>query len=277
MKEPRADASAAKDDSGSANDGVVLRIPRRSPAVSRALIVLLVLGSVLGWGVYRWMNRGDRPSGPVEARRLLPPPVTFIPPTPKQAADTARFQVSPDDDPTVGPVDAPVLIIEFSDFQCQFCGIFARETLHPLLELYKDQIRFVYRDLVIYGPMSLQAAVAAECANDQGAFWPYHDRLFEQQNRLTPDFFLAMVNELNLDTQQFARCISDPAVEDEVKADTAEGQALGIRGTPTFYINGRILVGAQPLTAFAAVIDDELALVAAETPGSALQDTPHDP
>lgn len=277
MNEPRVNASSAKDDPGSPNDGVVLRIPRRFPAFSLALIALLVLSGVLGWGVYRWTNRDDRPSGSAQARPLVPPPVTFIPPTPEHRAVPGRFEVNADDDPSIGPVDAPVLIIEFADFQCQYCGLFARETLHPLLELYKDQIRFVYRDFVIFGPVSLQAAVAAECANDQGAFWLYHDRLFEQQNNLTSEFFLAMGEELNLNMQQFARCTSDPAVESEIWADSAAGQALGIRGTPTFYVNGRILVGAQPLDAFAAVIDEELALVASAIPGKTVQDAPDDP
>lgn len=276
MNELRANASSAKDDPGSRSDGVIWWILRRLHAFGLTLIALLVFTGVLGW-VVRGRYREERPSEPAQARPLLPLPVTFIPPTPEQQAVTGRFQVSADDDPAIGPGDAPVLIVEFSDFQCQYCGIFARETLHPLLERYKDQIRFVYRDFVIYGPMSLQAAVAAECANEQGAFWPYHDRLFERQNSLTPDFFLAMADELNLDTQQFARCVGDPAVEDEVKADTAAGRALGLRGTPTFYINGRILVGAQPLEAFAAVIDEELALVAAETPDNTLLDTPNDP
>jgi protein-disulfide isomerase len=203
--------------------------------------------------------------------------VTFIPPTPELQVAAGRFLVSPDDDPAIGLVDAPVVVIEFSDYQCQFCGKFARETLHPLLELYQDRIRFVYRDFVIYGPVSFQAALSAKCADEQGAFWLYHDRLFEQQNRLGPSFFFAMAEELNLDMQQFARCVSDPAVEDEVKADTADGQALGIRGTPTFYINGRILVGAQPLEAFAAVIDEELASVSPDSSGGTLQDTAHDP
>lgn len=254
--------------------GIVVKIPRWLPAFGVALAALLAFNLTLGWFAYRWLNRDHRESGSSQSPSLRPGPVTFTPPTPEQLAVTGRFEVSPDDDPAIGPVDAPVVMIEFSDYQCQFCGQFARETLHPLLELYPDQIRFVYRDLVIYGPVSFQAALSAECANDQGAFWLYHDRLFEQQNNLTPEFFFAMAEELNLDMQQFARCVSDPATEDEVKADTAAGHDLGIQGTPTFYINGRILVGAQPLEAFATIIDEELALA---IPGSTLQETPDDP
>ena len=268
MNEPGAKPPAFMDNE------VIVRIPRRLSVLGLVWLVLLVFG---GWVVYRALDRAASPAQSAQVRPLIPPPVTFIPPTPEQQVAAGRFQVSPDDDPALGPVDAPVVVIEFSDYQCQFCGQFARETLHPLLGLYPDQIRFVYRDFVIYGPVSYQAALSAECANDQGAFWLYHDRLFEQQNNLGATFFFAMAKQLNLDTQQFARCVSDPAVEDEVKADTAEGQALGIRGTPTFYINGRILVGAQPLEAFAAVIDEELSRVSPDRSGSTLQDTSHDP
>lgn len=256
------------DESRSPNNAVVLRIPRWLPALGLTLLVLFVFGGALTWVVYRSLDRDDQSPEPAQALPLLPPVATLFPPTPEREAVPGRFQVSADDDPARGPADAPVLMIEFSDFQCQYCGKFARETLHPLLELYKDQIRFVYRDFVIFGPVSFQAALSAECANEQGAFWPYHDRLFERQNDLNPDFFFAMAEELNLDMQQFARCISDPAVGDEVWADTAAGQALGIRGTPTFYINGRILVGAQPLDVFATIIEEELATAQDSAHGS---------
>lgn len=259
MHEPGAKTPASKGDSRSPNDEVILRIPRRLLAFGLALLALLAFNGLLAWAVYRSLHRDAPPSRTAQDRPLIPPPITFIPPTPEPQVSGERFSVSADDDPALGPDNAPVVIIEFSDYQCQFCGMFARETLHPLLELYPDQIRFVYRDLVIYGPVSFQAALSAECANDQGAFWPYHDRLFEQQDNLTPKFFFAMAEELNLDMQRFARCVSDPATEDEVKADTSAGHDLGIRGTPTFYINGRILVGAQPLEAFATIIDEELA------------------
>ena len=256
---------------------VVLAISRRVVMMSLGVAVLFGLSVVAGALFFRQLDDSPASNPRAPGADGLPPPVTFIPPTPEQQASAGRFSVSADDDPAQGPEDAPVVIIEFSDYQCQFCGQFARETLHPLLELYKDQVRFVYRDFVIYGPVSFQAALSAECANDQGAFWPYHDRLFEQQNNLSPRFFFAMAEELGLDMQQFARCVSDPAVEDEVKGDTAAGEALGIRGTPTFYINGRILVGAQPLDAFAAIIDEELARAASEPSSDSLQDAADDP
>lgn len=267
----------ALNDASQVEDGEpVLRVPRRWLVLGLVLPGLLVFGSFLAWIAYHSADRNDRLSELASDPAMIPPPVTFIPPTLDPGVDMgagmSRYTVSPDDDPALGPVDAPELMIEFSDYQCQYCGKFARETLHPLLELYEDQIRFVYRDFVIYGPLSFQAALSAECANEQGAFWLYHDRLFEQQDNLTPEFFFAMAEELNLDLQQFARCVSDPVVEAEVKADTAAGYDLSIRGTPTFYINGRVLVGAQPLETFAAIIDEELARSADSSP----QDAPDD-
>lgn len=276
MTKPTTNGAALNDASQVEDGELVLRVPRRWLALGLVLLGLLVFGGLLAWGGSRLADRDDRPAEAGAAGLFAPPPVTFIPPTLDPGVDLgagmSRYTVSPDDDPALGPVDAPVLMIEFSDYQCQYCGKFARETLHPLLELYEGQIRFVYRDFVIYGPLSFQAALSAECANEQGAFWLYHDRLFEQQDNLTPEFFFAMAEELNLDLQQFARCASDPAVEAEVKADTAAGQDLGIRGTPTFYINGRILVGAQPLETFTALIEEELARSANSSP----QDAPDD-
>ena len=187
----------------------------------------------------------------------------------------ARSSVSPDDDPSRGPLDAPVVVIEFSDFQCYYCGVFARETLHPLLELYGDQIRFVYRDFVFYGPVSLQAAVAAECANEQNAFWSYHDLLFEFQDELSRDRMVDLARSIGLDMDQFSACLENPVMEDEVKADTEDGLRLDVLGTPTFFINGRILVGAAPLETFATMIDEELAAAVSNQPDSLLQDAPY--
>ncbi len=127
-------------------------------------------------------------------------------------------------------------MIEFSDYQCHYCGVFARETLHPLLELYGDQLRFVYRDFVFYGPVSLQAAVAAECANEQSLFWAYHDVLFEFQDELSPDRMVELARSIGLDMDRFSACLEDPAMEDEVKADTEDGLDLDVLGTPTFFI-----------------------------------------
>lgn len=171
----------------------------------------------------------------------------------------ARVEVSTDDDPAFGPEDASVVMIEFSDFNCPYCGRFARETMPLLRENYEGRIRFVYRDFPILGDSSLQAAIAAECANDQGAFWDFHDLLFENQDSFNQEMFVGFAEELELDVDQFTTCQNDSAVRGEVIADYAEAQRLGANGTPTFFINGRRVVGAQPYEVFQGVLDEELA------------------
>jgi len=247
---------------------VVLRVPRQAITI----VGLLIFNVIIGVLVYQLLRHGAEPTRGEQKDVLLPPPVTFIPPTPESQLKARRFEVGPDDDPSVGPLDAPVVMIEFSDFQCHYCGLFARETLHPLLEMYRDRIRFVYRDFVVYGPTSLLAAVAAECANEQNAFWLYHDLLFEFQDELSRERMLELARSIDLDMQRFSACLDNPAVEDEVKTDTAEGQRLGVLGTPTFFINGRVLVGAQPLDVFADVLDEELAATVSGRPGEGLRD-----
>ena len=176
-----------------------------------------------------------------------------------QTDPDARVEVSVDDDPAHGPVDAPVVMIEFSDFNCPYCGRFARETLPLLRENYDGRIRFVYRDFPILGDSSLQAAIAAECADDQGAFWDFHDLLFENQGGFNQELFIRFGEELGLDIEQFTVCQDDPATRDEIGGDFAVAQRLGVSGTPTFFINGRPVVGAQPYEVFQSVIDEELA------------------
>ena len=180
----------------------------------------------------------------------------------EQTDPDARVEVSADDDPAHGPADAPVVMIEFSDFNCPYCGRFARETLPLLRENYNDRIRFVYRDYPILGDSSLQAAIAAECADDQDAFWDFHDLLFENQSGFNQELFTGFGEALALDIEQFTACQNDPAVRDEVIADYEEASRLRVSGTPTFFINGRRVVGAQPYEVFQGVIDEELAAVA---------------
>jgi protein-disulfide isomerase len=159
-------------------------------------------------------------------------------------------------------------MVEFSDFNCPYCGRFARDTLSPLLENYEGQVQFVYRDFPILGESSLQAALAGKCADDEGVFWEYHDLLFENQGSLDRTLFLSLAETLELDTAQFAACLDDPATSDEVLADFTEGQRLSVSGTPTFFINGRRVVGAQPYQAFQVVIDEEIAAARNTTPAS---------
>ena len=165
-----------------------------------------------------------------------------------------------------GAATAPVLIEEFSDFQCPACGHFARDTLPRLTAAYvaTGKVRFIFRHFAILGPDSEAAAEAAACAGAQGQFWPYHDRLFAAQGRLTftRSNLLHVAQELHLDPADFTACLDTERFRPQVRAETQAAIALGLRGTPGFVINGRTLVGALPFEIFQSVLDEALATAA---------------
>jgi protein-disulfide isomerase len=173
----------------------------------------------------------------------------------------AVVDVSVDDDPARGPEDAAVTIIEFSDFQCPYCGRFFQQTLPQLMARYGDRVRFVYRDFPLdqIHPNARNAAIAAECADDQGKFWEYHDVLFSNQQALGVADLKRYAEQLGLDTDAFSKCLDSQQYNDEVNADLRDGIQAGVSGTPTFFINGRRVVGAQPLQTFQTLIDQALA------------------
>lgn len=170
-------------------------------------------------------------------------------------AEPPVLAVDTDDDPSVGPADAPITIVEFSDFQCPYCQK-SVATLKELRRLYGDKIRVIYRDYP--GPNHPQAASAAEaaqCAGDQGRFWEFHDLLFARQTRETGWDYAALARELGLQAGEFSTCLNTGRYREEVRKDLRDGLALGIASTPTFFINGRPLVGGQPLAEFSRLID----------------------
>jgi protein-disulfide isomerase len=161
-----------------------------------------------------------------------------------------------------GQANAPIEMIEFSDFQCPFCQR-AHETVDKVLSTYGDRIHFVYRHYPVQGhPNAQQAAEASECANEQGQFWPYHDRLFANPRKLGDADLKEHAAALNLDTAKFNACVDGHKYQERVLGDMRDGEAVGVNGTPAFFINGRMLSGAQPFDAFKKIIDEELALKA---------------
>lgn len=163
--------------------------------------------------------------------------------------------VSADDDPSIGPIDAPITIVEFSDFQCPYCRK-SVALLQELRRLYGDRIRLIYRDYPGPNhPYARKAAEAAQCAYEQGKFWEYHDLLFDRQTAGEGWDFLQLAKELGLREDTFAGCLHSDRFGEEVAKDLQDGIKLGIASTPTFFINGRPLVGAQPLAEFQALID----------------------
>ncbi|MDO8600835.1 MAG: DsbA family protein [bacterium] len=171
-----------------------------------------------------------------------------------------------DTDPFLGNPDAPVTIVEFSDFQCPFCGRFF-ETVEPqIIEKYvkTGKVKFVYRDFAFLGDESVWAAEAAKCAHEQGKFWQYHDYLFNHQQGENGGAFSKanlklFAQSVGLDTGAFNSCFDSGKYLAEVQKDTADGRALGVSGTPTNFVNTQAVTGALPLEEFERVIEEELA------------------
>jgi protein-disulfide isomerase len=176
-----------------------------------------------------------------------------------QLDESQVYEIDTAGNPAIGPDDALVTIIEFGDFRCSFCKRFQDETIVPLLEQYEGRVRFVWRDYPILGQDSFEASVAGECADDQEQFWAFHDLLFADQANFTREGFIAKAEQLQMDVETFTACYDNQQHRDEILADYQAGQALGVSGTPTFFINGRPLIGAQPISAFVNIIDGELA------------------
>jgi len=161
--------------------------------------------------------------------------------------------------PTLGPASAPITIVEFSDFECPYCGgLFP--TLKEIETKYADKIRVVYRQypLTSLHPHAQKAAEASLCADEQKRFWDFHDSLFGNQQDLTVDSLKRRAVELKLDAPAFNTCLDSGKHAETIKKDIVEGSRAGVSGTPAIFINGRLLSGNQPYTSIAQVIEDEL-------------------
>ena len=184
------------------------------------------------------------------------------------------LEISADNDPVIGNPDAPITIIEFSDFQCPFCARFHIQTLPTIMEEYieKGSVKLVFRDFPIQSihPNAVPASVAAECANEQGKFKQMHDILFEKQNEWSNletvyaiELFNQYSEQINLEQEQFSLCLSTAKYVKEIQNDLDDGRTYGVTGTPGFFIgNQQIgfveLKGAQPFESFKNVIDKQL-------------------
>lgn len=193
---------------------------------------------------------------------------------PSQPEQATTGKASVDDDPFIGDANAPITIIEFSDYECPFCKRFFDETLPELKEKYVDtgKVKMVYRDLPLsfHDPMATKEAIAANCAREQGGdskYFEYHDEIFTRTisngNGLNDDDLTSIASDVGLNLGQFEICQSDVAQADEVKKDLADAGAAGATGTPTFIIgksskdgviDGQLVVGAQPFSVFEAIL-----------------------
>jgi protein-disulfide isomerase len=173
-----------------------------------------------------------------------------------------RVQIAVDGAPFKGSEAAAVTIVEFSDFHCPFCKR-VLPTLAQLESRYGDNVKLVFRDYPIdqLHPGARKAHEAARCADEQGKFWAYHDALFANASKTNPEQLKTYAQEVGLDVIAFEQCFSSGKYQTAVQKDVEEGMRAGVTGTPAFFINGRLVSGAQPLESFVRVIEDELARV----------------
>ncbi|HJS19335.1 MAG TPA: thioredoxin domain-containing protein [Anaerolineales bacterium] len=230
---------------------------KRSHFYSILTVLSFAVGVLLGYVVWGFDSGAEgtqtaqtavQSSGQIAEAPVTPEP-QFI-----------RYDVPSEGFPSIGPADAPITIVEFSDYQCPFCRRWHDEVYEPLLAAYPGQIRMVYRHLPLTSihPDAFAAAEAAMCAGDQDAYWPYHEKLFGSES-LGMQNFVQYAEELSLNVNDFQACMTEHKFKEAVEADSDFAVNLGVRSTPTFFINGLAIVGAQPLDVFKQVIDKELA------------------
>jgi len=160
--------------------------------------------------------------------------------------------------PSKGPASAPITIVEFSDFECPYCGQ-AEAAVAEVMRAYPDKVRLFYRDLPLpMHPNAPKAAEAAHCAGDQGKYWEMHAKLFANQRALEPKALKGYAKDLKLDQARFDKCLDSGEKAPIVEEGRRAGSALGVTGTPAFFVNGILLSGAQPFDAFKEIIDAEL-------------------
>jgi len=169
-----------------------------------------------------------------------------------------------------GPADAPVTIVEWSDYQCPFCKR-AFPTVEQVLAEYKGKVRYSHLDYPLpFHQQAMPAALAVHCAGDQGKFWEYNNNLYSGTGDLSAADLTKRAADLGLEPAAFEACTTSKKYESLIKSNFDDGGALGVTGTPAFFINGRMLVGAQPIEQFRAIINDELTRkgVAVPKPGT---------
>ena len=172
-----------------------------------------------------------------------------------------RYDIAEDDDYAYGPADAPITIIEFSDYQCPYCQKWHLEVWPLLQAAYGDEIRLVYRDFPLYSihPEAGPAAEAANCAGEQGDYYGFHNLLLTGSLDFSEEAYLGYAEILDLDISAFSECVQSGRYTAEVEADSEYALSMGIQSTPTFFINGIALIGAQGFEVFQEVIELELA------------------
>jgi protein-disulfide isomerase len=210
----------------------------------------------MGPAIRRYLEEQQR----TEAYQALVAELRKAGPPVRLALDAPRYQVDVSaDDAALGNANAAVTLVEFSDFQCPFCAR-VMPTLKRVHEAYGDRVRIVWKDfpLTSIHPQAFKAAEAGQCAREQGKFWEYHDRLFANQQALEPESLKKHAAEAGLDAAKFNACLDEAKYGERVQEQMAMGTKLGVASTPSVFVNGRMVSGAQPYDVFTTIIDEEL-------------------
>lgn len=228
------------------------------------LVGLLVIASFLLGSLWTRIRYGQPPI-PQEQEQLAQ-----VSPSPEGPAEGEvlgeqdRTKIEQGGAAIKGEEGTLITIVEFSEYQCPYCGRYFNDAYQQIWDEYGDKIRYIFHDYPLpFHPHAQKTSEAARCAGDQGQYWEMHDLLFEKQSEWSAEENIDSnltnyTSQLGLDTTEFNDCLSSGKHTQAVKDDMSLGQSVGVSGTPTFFINGQKLVGAQPFTAFQAIIEKEL-------------------
>jgi protein-disulfide isomerase len=223
-------------------------------AISILISALLISGSIL----YSKNGASNQAKNIKQDNPQLAQIGQNLAPTPANLSEVLKITK---DDVILGDPNAPITMIEYSDYQCPFCKRFFDESEVILRKEYIEtgKVKMIYRDFPLPGnPYAMPAAEAANCAKDQGKFWAYHDLIFKNQNNLATIDYLKLAEELKMNVQEFKNCLDSNKYTQKIQNDYNLGSSIGVNGTPTFFINGKQVVGAQPYSVFKNIIEQEL-------------------
>lgn len=224
--------------------------------ISIIIAGLIIAGAIIVSNRNPQSNQGDIAGK--QTAQVLPDTNSQPSPTPSnQEERIVQFEITKNDH-VRGDFNAPITLVEFSDFECPFC---ARHfpTLNKILDDYNGKVRLVYKHFPLeFHPNAQKAAEASECADEQGKFWEYHDKLFENYQKYSSDNFKQWAKDLGLNIGKFNDCLDSGKFSQKIKDDYQEGLQKGVNGTPATFVNGQLVSGALPYDSFKQIIDNSL-------------------
>jgi protein-disulfide isomerase len=226
-------------------------------------LVVLAFGIGLGTGYFVWSQPLQQRAVAAEQKLadLEKNAAAAETNTQQQAQQVKRYDIPIDGNPVLGSDKAAITLVEFSDYECPFCRRWHAEVLPKIQEKYGDKIRLVYRDFPLSSihANAIPAAEAADCAGEQKHYWEFNNQVFATEDPLGNSTYEAIAKNIGLDVNSFKKCVDERRYQKEVENDLNFATQLGVRSTPTFFINGLAVVGAQPFEVFEQIIDLELA------------------